>query len=270
MPRRKTKNPEKRVLRIFRDADVLLEVVDARFPDLTRLPHYEELAKKLGKPLIIVMNKVDLVPKEWAEDWKRIIQRRGIPVVFVSSKMRWGTRILRRKIKDVAKSFPVKVGVFGYANVGKSSLINILKGKTAAQAAPLPGWTKGEQIVKISRKIYLIDSPGIIPMRDPTKLVLIGSYNPNKMEDPELAAEILLRILHSIDPEKWPQNIDEYAQKRGYLRKGGLPDTHRAAVELLSKWQRGKITIPSKNWLERVEQELEAVDARTEPPDGQG
>ena len=122
--------------------------------------------------------------------------------------------------------------------------------------------------MKISRKIYLIDSPGIIPMRDPTKLVLIGSYDPNKMEDPELAAEILLRILHSADPEKWPQNIDEYAQKKGYLRKGGVPDTHRAAVELLSKWQRGKITLPSKDWLERVEQEFENVESKTKSPGG--
>lgn len=259
MPR-KTKNPEKRVLKIIRDADVLLEVLDARFPDLTRLPDYERLIKRLGKPLILVLNKADLVPKEWAEDWKRILQKKGYPVVFVSSKKRWGTRILRRTIKDVAPKFPVTVGVFGYANVGKSSLINILKGKTAAQAAPIPGWTKGEQLVKISRKIYLMDTPGVIPMRDPTKLVLIGAYDPNRMEDPELPAELLLRVLHSLEPDEWPATIDEYAMKRNFLRKGGQPDTHRAAVELLSKWQRGKIVLESRDWLEKVEVEFREVE----------
>jgi len=254
---RKTKNPEKRVLKIFRDADVLLEVLDARFPDLTRLPSYEKLAEKLNKPLIYVLTKADLVSKEWAEDWKKILEKKGHPAVFISAKKRWGTRILRRTIKDVAPKLPVLVGVFGYANVGKSSLINILKGKTAAQAAPIPGWTKGEQIVKISRKIYLIDTPGIIPMRDPTKLVLIGAYDPNRMEDPELPAELLLRVLHSMNPEEWPPTIEEYAMKKNFLRKGGVPDTHRAAVELLTKWQRGKITPKSSDWLKQVEELVE-------------
>ncbi|MDN5358506.1 MAG: hypothetical protein PWP76_349 [Candidatus Diapherotrites archaeon] len=255
MPRRKTKNPEKRVLKIIRDADVILEVLDARFPDLTRLPDYEALIRKIGKPLIIVLNKADLVPKEWAEDWKRILERKGFPVVFVSSKMRWGTRILRNTIKEVAPKFPVLVGVIGYANVGKSSLINILKGKTAAQVAPIPGWTKGEQIVRISRKIYLIDTPGIIPMRDPTKLVLIGSYDPNRMEDPELAAEILVRALHAMDPG-FPPTLEEYASQKNFLQKGGVPDTHRAAIDILTKWQKGKIVPKSTDWLKKLEAEV--------------
>jgi ribosome biogenesis GTPase A len=255
VPRRKTKNPEKRVLKIFRDADVLLEVLDARFPDLTRLPDYERLAEKIGKPLIYVLTKADLVPKEWAEDWKKILEKRGHPAVFVSAKQRWGTRILRNTIKDVAPKFPVLVGVFGYANVGKSSLINILKGKTAAQAAPVPGWTKGEQIVKISRKIYLIDTPGIIPMRDPTKLVLIGSYDPTRMDMPELPAEILLRMLHG-SGEDFPGTLEEYAIKKNFLLKGGVPDTHRAAVELLTKWQKGKIVPKSTDWLKKLEAEV--------------
>jgi len=247
------------VLKIFRDADVLLEVLDARFPDLTRLPSYEKLAEKMGKPLIYVLTKADLVSKDWAEDWKHILEKKGHPAVFVSAKKRWGTRILRRTIKDVAPKFPVLVGVFGYANVGKSSLINILKGKTAAQAAPIPGWTKGEQIVKISRKIYLIDTPGIIPMRDPTKLVLIGSYDPNRMDDPELAATILLRML-SAEGEDFPATLEEYALKKNFLLKGGVPDTHRAAVELLTKWQKGKIIPRGSDWLRRMEELLEKSD----------
>ncbi len=260
MPRRKTRNPEKRVLKIFRDADVLLEVLDARFPDLTRLPSYEKLAEKLGKPMIYVLTKADLVSKEWAEDWKKILERKGHPAVFVSAKKRWGTRILRRTIKDVAPKFPVVVGVFGYANVGKSSLINVLKGKGVAQAAPIPGWTKGEQLVRISRKIYLMDTPGVIPMRDPTKLVLIGAYDPNRMDDPELPAEILLRMLHQMDPEKWPATVEDYALEKRYLLKGGVPDTHRAAVDILTKWQRGKISVTNFDWLRTIEEELKSEE----------
>ncbi len=260
MQRGRTKNPEKRVLKIFRDADVLIEVLDARFPDLTRLPSYEKLAEKLGKPLIYVLTKADLVSKEWAEDWKKILERKGHPAVFVSAKKRWGTRILRNTIKDVAPKFPVVVGVFGYANVGKSSLINVLKGKGVAQAAPIPGWTKGEQLVKISRKIYLMDTPGVIPMRDPTKLVLIGAYDPNRMEDPELAAEILIRMLHQMDPEKWPATIEDYALQKKFLLKGGVPDTHRASVDLLTKWQRGKIQVEGGEWLREIERTVEEED----------
>ena len=250
---RKTKNPEKQALRIIKDADVLLEVMDARFPDLTRLPNYEKLIKKMGKPLILVLNKADMVPKEWAEDWKGIFQKEGFQVVFVSSKKRLGTRILRNAIKDVAPKFPVVAGVFGYANVGKSSLINVLKGKTAARAAPIPGWTKGKQLVKISKKIYLMDSPGIIPMRDPARLVLIGAYDPNRLEDPELPAEVLLRILRSLKLEGIPATVEDYAREKNFLLKGGIPDTYRAAVDLLNRWQRGKIDIASRDWLETVD-----------------
>ncbi len=237
--------------RIIKASDVVLEVLDARFPDLTRIPVYEKYVEKLGKPLIFVLNKCDLVPKEYAEDWKALLSKER-PTVFVSTKMRWGSRKLRNAIKEVAPSFPAKVGVFGYPNVGKSSLINLLKGKVVSPVSPRAGYTRGEQIVRISRKIYLIDTPGVVYPRNEEILLLIGGLEPERAEDPEVAAEILLRNLHAMGIVE-EANLEEYARKRRFLRKGGEPDTWRAAVDLLHRWQRGEIQAPSYDWLKELE-----------------
>jgi len=241
---------EKRVRKIINDADLLLEVLDARFPDLTRIPVYERYVKKLGKPLILVLNKCDLVPKEYAEDWKALLSKE-YPTVFVSTRMRWGSRKLREKIKEHAPTFPVKVGVFGYPNVGKSSLINLLKGRSVSPVSPRAGYTRGEQIVRISRKIYLIDTPGIIYPRNEEILLLIGGLEPERAEDPEVAAEVLIRNLHAMGAME-EGTLEEYAKKKRFFQKGGAPDTWRAAVDILRRWQRGAIETKSYDWLRKL------------------
>ncbi len=247
---------EKRVRKIINEADILLEVLDARFPDLTRIPVYEKYVKKLGKPLILVLNKCDLVPKEYAEDWKALLSKE-YPTVFVSTRMRWGSRKLRNAIKEQAPSFPVKVGVFGYPNVGKSSLINLLKGRGVSSVSPRAGYTRGEQIVRISRKIYLIDTPGIIYPRSEEILLLIGGLEPERAEDPELAAEILIRNLHAMG-EMEESTLEEYAKRRKFFLKGGEPDTWRAAVDILRRWQRGEIKIKTYDWLKELSESQES------------
>lgn len=91
------------------------------------------------------MNKADLVPKEWAEEYKR---RSDVPVVFVSARERKGTGILRKEIKKLAKPLleekdKVKVALVGYPNVGKSTIINTLKGRRAVKTAPIPVTPRG-------------------------------------------------------------------------------------------------------------------------------
>ncbi|MEO2152606.1 MAG: GTP-binding protein, partial [Thermococcus sp.] len=110
-----------RVVReVIDEADVIVEVVDARDPIGTRNRKLERLVQEEGKPLLIVMNKADLVPREWAEEYKR---KSEIPVVFISARERKGTGILRRELKKLAKPLlnekeKVKVALIGYPNVG--------------------------------------------------------------------------------------------------------------------------------------------------------
>lgn len=241
----------KRLLRVLSQSDVVLEVLDARFPDLTRIRAVENYVKKKGKGLIFVLNKVDLVSKEYAEDWKKILSREA-PTVFVSTKKRWGTRILRKTIKSLTEKRPLYVGVVGYPNVGKSSLINVLVGRHAAGVSPKPGFTRGEQLLKLARGIYLIDTPGVVDTDEETLLLLVGGKDPSRAKNPELAAHILLTNLHAMGELPY-RDLEEYAKAKGFLLKGGEPDVRRAAIDLIRRFQRGEIG-RSYEWMEELKE----------------
>jgi len=91
----------------------------------------------------------------------------------MSAIYRKGSKKLREAIKRVGKKYEkAYIGVFGYPNTGKSSIVNILVGRRSAGTSPKPGFTKNLQIIKLSRKYYLIDSPGIVE----TKIIFIINF----------------------------------------------------------------------------------------------
>ncbi len=235
------------VNQILEKADIILEVLDSRLIDETRNKELEDKIKKKGKQIIYVLNKCDLVDKEELEKRKKDL----FPCVFVSAKEHLGTTMLREKILRYAKTIPVIVGVVGYPNTGKSSIINALKGKRAAAlTSSESGFTKGMQIVKADNKIKLLDSPGVVPFqeKDEVKHTLIGSINPSKLKDPDLVAYKLIEYAKSrikqyynikgSDPEEILENI---AIKLKKLRKGAEPDIETTARILIKDWQTGKI-----------------------------
>ncbi|WP_048159828.1 GTPase [Thermococcus barophilus] len=279
---------QKKAWRIVREvideADIVIEVVDARDPIGTRNPKVERLVKESGKKLLIAMNKADLVPKEWAEEYKR---KSDVPMVFISARERKGTGILRREIKKIAKELfdegkeKVKVALIGYPNVGKSTIINVLKGKHAVGVAPIPGYTKGKQLIRLSKKIWLIDSPGVVPIDDFDELVIKGGFPADKIEDPvKPALKLIRRIIDTRKEaltekydiqefESEEQILEAIGRKKGLLRKGGEVDIEETARYFLREWQTGKFTLFEKEekreeefqWaysdvLEEIEQEL--------------
>ena len=124
----------RRVRNILEMSDLVLEVIDARDPMETRNRKLEDLLGKLGKPLVIVINKADLIPLEVLKEWKEYLERE-YPTVFISAKNRLGTRKLIVSIKKYAPRLPVRVSVVGYPNVGKSTIINYLKGRHVAETS---------------------------------------------------------------------------------------------------------------------------------------
>jgi ribosome biogenesis GTPase A len=128
---------------VIKKADILLEVVDARFPDETRNSEVERDIARSKKPFIIVLNKCDLVSKETIEKTKIRLSKIA-PTVFVSSKERFGTTMLRHKILEIAgiKGRNILVGSLGYPNTGKSSVINGVAGKHKAGTSRYPATQK--------------------------------------------------------------------------------------------------------------------------------
>src|SRR3990170_9012105 len=127
---------------VIKKADILLEVIDARFPDETRNSEVERDITRSNKPFIIVINKCDLVSKETIERTKSRLSKIA-PAVFVSNKDRFGTTLLRHKILETAaiKGRDILVGSIGYPNTGKSSVINGVAGRHSAGTSSISGHT---------------------------------------------------------------------------------------------------------------------------------
>jgi len=143
------------------------------------------------------------------------------------------------------------VGIVGYPNTGKSSIINAIKGRASAPVSSVAGFTKGLQIIRVSSKIQLIDSPGVIPFveQDDFLLAFLSAKSPEKLKDPEGDAMQLIDALggkvekfYGVKKEEdSEQTLENIALKIKALKKGGIPDIKRAAMDILRKWQKGII-----------------------------
>jgi ribosome biogenesis GTPase A len=149
------------------------------------------------------------------------------------------------------------IGIIGYPNVGKSTLINSLAGKGRGRVATSrkAGLTRGIAKVKVTDGVYLIDSPGIIPMGDEEfELFLVESKNPNQLKEVDTAAVKLIQMIgkekvakfYEIDPEvseKLDEDeiLEEIARKKNLLMKGGKGDPLKGARDLLERYQKHEL-----------------------------
>jgi len=234
------------VNKVLREADIIIEVLDARMIEETRNKEVEDKIQKYGKQMLYVITKSDLVDQKTAEQAKKTLT----PSVFISAKERFGTTILKKKILELSRGQPVVVGVVGYPNVGKSSLINALGGKHKAKTSSESGYTKGVQKIRISPKILLLDTPGVFPNKekDLAKHGKIGAVDYSKIKDPEVAALTLIneeseamRDYYDVSGEDAEEVLEKIAFKFNKLSKGGLPNLEIAARLVLKDWQTGKI-----------------------------
>ncbi|MDI3544105.1 MAG: hypothetical protein PWQ28_386 [Candidatus Woesearchaeota archaeon] len=234
-------------LKVIDNSDIVCEVLDSRFPELTRIKYLERVIKEKGKALIYVLNKCDLISLEQAKEIKKELK----PSVFVSVVKHYGITILKKRILSLSKGKAI-VGVVGYPNTGKSSIINALSGRKKALVSPTSGFTKGFQYVKLNKKVMLIDSPGMVPMnkKDEFLLGIIGGLDPNKMKDPILVAEKLINLQQEAiiefynlktDSKDSEEILEMLGKSLNFLSSGGKADLDRTARKLIIDWQKGKI-----------------------------
>jgi len=236
----------KHVKDVLEKSDIILEILDARMIEQSRNREIEDKVKKLGKKLLFVINKSDLVDPNSLLDVKKILK----PSVFVSSRDKLGTTILKKKIMELSLGEAVTVGVVGYPNVGKSSVINALSGRSAARTSAESGFTKGMQKVRVSAKIVLLDTPGVLPEREKNEFKhgMIGAVDYAKLKDPEAVAiqfieeqKPLIQKHYEITLEDSEEILEAIAFKFKKLKRGGVADMELAARFLLKEWQAGRI-----------------------------
>lgn len=255
---------EKKLKELLNLVDVVIEVLDARIPDSSVYP---DIKKLLGeKPRLIILNKADLADETQLKEWIDFYRHQtGFPVIAscaaknndISTIVNKVIELAKPKIdKLVAKGLlprPARVMVVGMPNVGKSSIINklIRKGKTKVGAKA--GVTRQQQWVRVNPKIDLLDTPGIIPLKQEDqikagKLAMVNSVSENAYENEEVARELL-----GILSQKYPEKVKEYynltdsitieaiAASRNWIVKNSEPDVTRTAVMVLTDFRAGRI-----------------------------
>jgi len=242
------------VKQIISEANVIFNVLDGRIPFETRNKFIEDTVKKQNKKLYFIVNKVDLIPKDFAEKVKKELSKE-FPTILYSASKKIGERELNRLLKNFSKERKIfKIGVVGYPNVGKSSLINSLKRRKVSTVSPKPGMTRGKQLVKMYPNVFLIDTPGIITLETDEDLILKGSYLPEKLEYPiEATIKFLDKILnvkpdvlkttYGVETEGKDsyQVLKEIGNKLNYKLAGGEIDLDRTAKKILWDWLKGKL-----------------------------
>jgi len=270
--------------KVIDNSDVVIEVLDARDPLGCRCLEVEKSILESGpnKKLILLLNKIDLVPKENVEAWLKYLRSDYPTVAFKASTQSQKENLIQCKVplkqlnqmllsttsqcvgatslmklltnycrhNDIETA--ITVGVVGFPNVGKSSVINSLKRAKACGVGATPGFTKTTKEVLINKKIKIIDSPGIVMAKgnNNAAVILRNCVKVESIEDPITPVEAILSRCNK-NQMMMRYNIGDYsdatefltllARKHGKLGKGGKPRLNMAAKSILNDWNSGRI-----------------------------
>lgn len=247
--------------KVVDSSDVVIQVLDARDPMGTRSRYLEGFMKRQcpHKHMVLLLNKSDLIPTWASARWLHILGKEYPTLVFHSSitnPFGKGSLInLLRQFKALHKEKKsISCGLVGYPNVGKSSVINTLRGKKVSKVAPVPGETKVWQYVTLFRSIFLVDCPGVVhdsTRNSETDSILKGVVRVESLRG--MAGEYIPALLQRVEKrhiirtygiaswERTDDFLEKLARKSGKLLKKGEPDISTVSRMLLNDFQRGKL-----------------------------
>ena len=254
--------------------DIVVEVLDARIPTASQNPLIDKLAKE--KARIVVLNKYDLADPAVTEKWKQHFESQGIACVVTNAAVadnikkvievikQKGEAVYAKKYQNVKIAIkPIyRVLIVGIPNVGKSTIINKIAKRPAANVGNKPGVTRKKQWIRVAENIDLLDTPGLLWPRleeanAGVKLALTGNIKQEVVDVEELAVEGIKLLLDSpkytsflkekYKLEEQDLQLEAYdlleviGRKRGCLVSGGNVDMTKAANIFVEEFKSGKI-----------------------------
>lgn len=261
---------KRKIIEDLKLVDVVIELLDARIPMSSRNPEVDDIVG--SKNRIIVLNKSDLADPAVNKKWVNYFNSEKTKVILANSVTGTGLKdvlsaskqLMKEKLDRLrSKGLLVKTTralIIGIPNVGKSTFINKLAGKSVAQTGDRPGVTKAKQWIKVSPELELLDTPGILwPKFEDEQvglhLAFTGAIKDEILDVNELSKK-LLELLKDKFPEKLKAryklgNIEEgidgaallniIGRKRGCIVSGGEIDVQRTSVMLLDEFRGGKM-----------------------------
>ena len=274
----------KQIIEDLKLIDIVAEVLDARIPISSQNPDIKEIIK--DKKRLIILNKSDLACEKENKKWVEYFEKNNIPAVLVDSVSGKGIQESIKKIEQIydnekfenkgriGKS--IRIMILGIPNVGKSSFINRIAKKNVAQTGNKPGVTRQKQWIKVSSRIELLDTPGVLwPKLDQREVAtnlaytgtikddvlqtveigfellrtLITNYTPNLMERYKLTEEQINEIMQNQEleqNEKVLEVMNLIGRKRGAIISGGEIDIEKVAniiIDDLRSGRLGRITL---------------------------
>lgn len=254
----------KKAAETLENADVVIEVVDARLPEASSNPMIHDLRNFRQRPCLKVLNKTDLADTEATQAWLAWFNAQpGVMAVALSCKKPGDAT----KIPDFCQKLaphrdsnikPLRMLVMGIPNVGKSTLINALVGRKVAKVGDEPAVTKNQQRFELSPQRILTDTPGMLWPKiqfDSDGYMLAASHavGANAVMEDEVAfflGDLLLNRYPALLAERYkiPLEgldgvglVEAIAKKRGYRLKRGEPDIEKAAQMLLVDYRSGTL-----------------------------
>ena len=243
--------------------DVVIEMLDARLPGSSANPMLGGLIQ--GKPALKILSKQDLAdPARTAEWLAHYNAQDGVRAIGLDNSMKQPAQALVDACHQLAPhrgglAKPMRVLICGIPNVGKSTLINTLKGKAAAKTGDMAGVTRTEQRVHLADDFYLYDTPGvlwprIIVLQSGYKLAASGAIGVNAFDDEEVALE-LLNYLQAHYPDEIQARykvadiagltdealLQAIGRQRGAIQSGGRVNTTKAAELVIHDFRSGAL-----------------------------
>lgn len=246
--------------------DLVVEILDSRAPASSENPLLR--GKLQNKATLHLLSKSDYSDPAVTELWLKHYASIGEKAISGNLKkanflalLRQASNDLLTKKREKEKRFgmkpqPVRVMVVGIPNVGKSTLINNLRGKKIAAVGNKAGVTRSEQWIKLSEDFLLLDTPGVLPMNYPDKsqavrLALLGSMREDVLPTHDLALALLDYLeanypnclqqrfgIEDISCEEKNAVLEKIAAKRGLL-ENGEPSLEKASYLLIKEFKDG-------------------------------
>lgn len=272
---------QKEVREIFNQVDVFIEVLDARIPFSSQNPMIEEIRK--DKPTIKILSKTDLADEAITELWQAHMEQETSVKTLAfdlnkTDKREQLVSLIKKMVPEKANSVKtIHALIIGIPNVGKSTLINNIMGRTIAKTGNEPAVTKNQQRIKLEENITLIDTPGMLwpnieNENSGYRLAITGGIKETAFELPDIAsyaAEYMLEAYpealkqrYKLDslPHTDIELLEDIGRQRGCLRSGGMVDLDKVSRIFIVEYRDNIIGSVSLETPEMIAKEMLVVE----------